>query len=281
MKFPKYRIRKTYRKVWIYACSSLIVLFTCFPFFWLALSSFRPAKELFAVPPTFFPKGITLANYSDLFSLTPFGTWFKNSCLVSGAVVVVVVILSFLGGYSLSRYNYRGRRVCAHFMMFLPMMPALLIAVPLLMILVRLRLANSHLGLVISFVASLTPFCTWLLWSFFRGIPVDAEEAGRIDGASLLQVLWHIVLPLARPGIIAVAVFSFIASWVNFTKPFILLATESLYTLSIGVGGIYANSIRDFEIGLLVSSCTLATLPGLIIFLWLQKYLVRAWGGWS
>ena len=224
-------------------------------------------KELFAIPPSFLPRNLTTMNYSDLFRLTNFESWLRNSLLDSGAVVIGVVTLAFLGGYSLSRYDYRGRRASAHFMMFLPMMPPLLIAVPLLIALVRFRLANSHLGVIIAFIAALSPFCTWLLWGFFQGIPGDSEEAGKLDGASLLQILWHIVLPIARPGIIAVAVFSFIASWVNFTYPFILLSTEGLYTLSIGIGGIYANSLRDFEIGLLASSATLATIPAPAFFL--------------
>lgn len=278
MKSSKYRIGKKWRKWWIYVFSGILILFTCFPFFWMISSSLRTEKELYSIPPLFFPKTFTISGYSYLFEGTDFALWFKNSCLITASVVIGVTLVAFLGGYSLSRFNYRGKKVISHSMIVLNMRPPMLIAVPLLLLLMRVRLTNSHLGVIIAFISAQIPFCTWLLWGFIQGIPRELEDAARVDGASTLRVLLSIVFPLSRPGIIAVGVFAFVASWVNFTYPFILLMDSDLNNLPLGIARIYSESIFTFRLNTTMAVATLAVLPVLMIFLVLQKFLIRGWG---
>jgi len=260
----------------IYGCAAILVVMTAFPFFWMISTSFKPLREIFVYPPYFFPKNFTLANFARLFEQTRFLIYFKNSIFVSSSAVFFTMILASAGAYSLTRFKFYGREKIASLILFAYMFAPIMIVIPFYVLIRKMGLANTHFALILAYTAFCLPFSLWLLRSFFQSIPIDLEEAALTDGAGRFKAVIFIILPLALPGIIATSIFTFILAWNDYIFVRILITSDELKTLSVGIADLYNATVIDW--GMIMSGGMLITVPVLIFFVFVQRYLIAGWG---
>jgi len=264
------------RELAVYGCALILVIFAAFPFFWMISTAFKPLREIFAYPPYFFPKDSTLANFVRLFEQTRFLTYFKNSVIVSTSAVVVTMIIATAGAYSLTRFRYYGRERIASLILFTYMFAPIMIIIPFYVLIRKIGIANTHLALIMAYTAFCLPFNIWLLKAFFQSIPIVLEEAALTDGAGRIQAIIHVVFPLALPGIIATGIFTFILAWNDYIFVRILITSDELKTLSVGIADLYNATVIDW--GMIMSGGMMITIPVLVFFTFIQRNLIAGWG---
>ena len=255
----------------------LIAAFAIFPVFIILETTVKPLAD---VQNTFqwIPTHITLSPYVQIWTTIPLLHYFVNSVIVSVISTVIAVLLATFAGYAISRFEFRGRKVFSLAVLSTQMFPGILFLLPLYLIYVNvgqaigISLYGSYLGLIITYLTFALPFAVWMLAGFFSSIPRDIEEAALVDGTSHWGALFRIVLPVARPGITAVSVFAFMTAWgeVLFAS---VLTTSSTRTLAIGLQEYATQGNTDWN--QLMAASVVVSLPVVIGFLALQRYLVR------
>ncbi len=260
----------------IYWCAAVLLIFTAFPFFWMVSTSFKPLREIFVSPPNFLPQDFTLANFALLFEQTRFLTYFRNSVYVSTLTVLFTMAIATAGAYSLTRYRFYGREKIASLILFTYMFAPIMIIIPFYVLIKKIGIANTHLALIMAYTAFCLPFSLWLLRAFFQSIPLVLEEAALVDGATRYRAVLHVILPLALPGIIATAIFTFILAWNDYIFVRILITSDNLKTLSVGIADLYNATVIDW--GMIMSGGMLITIPVLVFFIFIQRYLIAGWG---
>jgi ABC-type glycerol-3-phosphate transport system permease component len=253
-----------------------LLLFTAFPFAWMAATAFKPSQEVFYWPPRFFPEQATLSNIVRLFEETRFLDYFRNSVVVASATVLLTLALATPGAYSLTRFSFRGRETLAATILFTYMFAPIMIIIPFYVMVRYFGIANTHLALVLGYTAFSMPFALWMLRTFFQSIPLDLEEAALTDGADRGRAVLYVVLPMALPGIIATGIFTFILAWNDYIFVRILITSDELKTLPIGIADLYNSSVIDW--GMIMASGMLVIVPVVIVFSYIQKFLVAGWG---
>ena len=246
-----------------------VILLIAFPLFWMIVTSLKPESELFTRPPTFFPSEYTLANYERLLFDTHFPTFFMNSSIVALGTTLLVIVVATLGAHSLVTFRYRGRRLLAQAVLFTYLLPSVILVIPLYLVMARLGLVNSLLGLVICYATFALPFALWLLRSFMAAIPIDLESAAMIDGASRIRAFIDVILPQALPGIISTALFTFIVAWNEYLFALVLINRQLSMTLPVGI---LSHNINQMTASVMMS------VPLIIAFSFLQKHLTRGFG---
>jgi ABC-type glycerol-3-phosphate transport system permease component len=260
----------------IYWCAAVLLILTAFPFFWMVSTSFKPLREIFVSPPNFLPMNFTLANFVQLFEQTRFLTYFRNSVFVSTLTVIFTMAIATAGAYSLTRYKFYGREKIASLILFTYMFAPIMIIIPFYVLIKKIGIANTHLALIMAYTAFCLPFSLWLLRAFFQSIPLVLEEAALVDGATRLRAVVHVILPLALPGIIATGIFTFILAWNDYIFVRILITSDNLKTLSVGIADLYNATVIDW--GMIMSGGMLITIPVLVFFIFIQRYLIAGWG---
>ncbi len=260
----------------IYWSAAILLIFTAFPFFWMISTSFKPLREIFVSPPYFLPKDFTLANFDRLFEQTRFLIYFKNSLFVSTSAVLLTMAIASAGAYSLTRFKFYGREKIASLILFTYMFAPIMIVIPFYVLIKKIGIANTHLALIMAYTAFCLPFSLWLLRAFFQSIPLVLEEAALVDGATRFRAVVHVILPLALPGIIATAIFTFILAWNDYIFVRILITSDNLKTLSVGIADLYNATVIDW--GMIMSGGMLITIPVLVCFIFIQRYLIAGWG---
>ena len=241
------------------------------PFCWLLFSSLKPKAQLFTG--LALPTNLTLANYFALFAHTEVLRFLSNSATVAVVVTAATVFIATLGAYSLVFFRYSGRELIGRFILLTYMFPGVVIIVPSYNIMSFLHLTNNLLGVMLVELVLTIPFSVWMLRGFFMEIPRELEEAAIIDGCSKMQALQHVLLPLALPGIVAVAVFAFIFSWNEYLFPLVLINDENVKTLPLGVAGFMGHLYVEW--GPLLASAVVSTIPILVLFTFLQRFLIK------
>lgn len=259
-----------------WALRVVLLVFCGFPLYWMSVSSVKSPVELLASPPTLLPQELSFRTYVKLFTETNFTTYFWNSIIVSGATTVVVVLLGCLGGYSLTRYRFPGREKMAKLLLLVYMFPPIILVVPLFMFAHRFGLTNSRIGISLAYISFALPYALWILRAFFQSLPVELEEAAMTDGASRLQACAYIVVPLALPGVIATAIFTFIVAWNDFLFASVLTGRDELKTLPVGINDFFHMALVDW--GLVMAAGVMVTIPAIVLFILVQKYLIAGWG---
>jgi ABC-type glycerol-3-phosphate transport system permease component len=250
--------------------------FCAFPLYWMLVSSLKASHELLASPPTFIPHEWELRAYRKLFYETNFWTYFQNTIIVSAVTTVIVIVAGVIGAYSLTRYAFPGRTFIARVTLLAYMFPPIIMLVPLFLLARELGLTNSLLGLALTYISFALPYALWILRAFFQAIPVELEQAALIDGANRAQALGWVVMPLALPGIIATAIFTFIVSWNDFLFALVLIGKDELKTLAIGINEFFHMAVVDW--GLIMAAGVMVTIPALVFFVAVQRYLIAGWG---
>jgi len=239
-------------------------------------TSLKPSAEIFATPPRLVPAHPTLVNFARLFSDTSFLTFFRNSALVSLATVALTLGVSAPGAYGLTRFSFAGREKVAGLILTTYMFAPVMIIIPFYILVKQLGIVNTRLALVLSYTTFCLPFCLWLLRAFFESIPLELEEAALVDGAGRGRAVWHVVLPLALPGLIAAAIFTFILAYNDFLFALVLITSEELKTLPVGVNDLFNATIVDW--GMIMAAGVMITVPAVLFFAAVQRYLVQGWG---
>jgi len=270
------RPRGRRRRALLYAGAVVLVVAAAFPLFWMLSTSLKPSGEIFATPPRMIPLHPTLENFGRLFSETSFLTYFRNSATVALMAVLLTLSVSALGAYGLTRFSFSGRDKVAGLILTTYMFAPVMIIIPFYILVKQLGIVNTHLALVLSYTTFCLPFCLWLLRAFFSSIPLELEEAALVDGAGRGRAVWHVVLPLALPGLIATAIFTFILAYNDFLFSMVLITSEELKTLPVGVNDLFNATIVDW--GMIMAAGVMITAPAVVFFAAVQRYLVQGWG---
>ncbi|MDB5079332.1 MAG: hypothetical protein JWP00_1256 [Chloroflexi bacterium] len=270
--------RRQRTKLWADIASYVVIFFfaiiALFPFFWMIRTALAPATESFALKPKLLPSSLTFENLTRVITSpnVPFIKYFQNSVVVSVATTLLVIVVGSWGAYALARLTFKGQRAFGSSLLLIQMFPGILLIIPLYVILAKLGLINNFVGLSVAYTTLNLPFVVWLLRGYFLSIPSEIEDAARIDGCTYFGVLWRVVLPLAAPGLAAVATLAFVNSWNEFLIAYVLINDDSQKVLSIGLASYVDQFTTDYS-GLFAMA-TLTTLPVVIVFMVFQRYLV-------
>jgi multiple sugar transport system permease protein len=255
-----------------------IVLIVIFPLIWMVITSIKPQTELFRIPATFWPTEITFEHYRTLLEKTAFLKYMRNSVILSTSTTMLVITVAVLGAYSLTRFTYPGRERMAFLVLATYLLPSVVLVLPLYLMMVKVGIANTLFSLVVAYTTFALPYALWLLRSFMASMPEELEWAALVDGASRFGAFVDVVLPQAIPGIISTALFTFIVTWNEYFYALILVNTDEARPLTTGVITMLVTSF-NIEWSLLMAAAVAMSLPLIIIFVFLQGYLVRGFAG--
>ncbi|HYH20284.1 MAG TPA: carbohydrate ABC transporter permease [Azospirillum sp.] len=266
------RTREGLRRSGLGLAALAIVAYSAFPIYWMVISSLRDPNKLFQAP-TLVPGPFSLESYEVLLTLTDYPTQFRNSILVASAVVAITIVCSTMIAYALTRLRIPFKTLIVMTMLYVYMLPPLLLAIPLYGIFVWLGIADSLLALAIAHCTLTLPLGVWLLWGYFKAMPFDLEEAAMVDGCSRLGAFLRVVLPLSLPGVVTVAVFSFLLSWTDYAYALVLVSSDAQKTLPVGL----ASMIGAFDMrwGEAMAGATLIAVPLFVMFTFLSRYFIQ------
>lgn len=266
---------KTLGLVLKYSVLAIILIFLLFPVTWVLLTSFKTNMEAYRFPPTFIPDMPTLRGYINLFTKNnEFFIYYKNNFIVAGGVATYVCFIAIITGYSLSRFNFKWNGWIFALFTSAQMFPIVSRLISLYKMLGDVNLINTRTGLILAVSASMIPFTTMLMSSFFDAIPKEIEEAAYVDGVGRLGVLIKVVIPLVKSGILAVGIYSFLLSWDDYLHASTLIQTDNLRTLSAGLALRYLGEM-SYDWSLINTISVVATLPMVFVFFFFQKHMVK------
>lgn len=259
------------KNIGTYTILIAIAIVTLFPLFWLVSTALKSQTEnIFQSPPQLLPSQPTFENFVSVWQSNPFGQYLFNSTLVAVLTVGLNLLFCALAAYPLARLSFPGRNWIFIAIISTIMIPFQIVMIPLYILTVQLGLRNTYLGIIFPSLAS--AFGIFLLRQAFMSVPKEMEEAARMDGCSELGIWWHVMLPAVRPALVTLAIFVFIGSWSDFLWPLIVIQDESLYTLPLGVAKLAGTFSLDWR--LVAAGSVISILPVMILFLFLQRYIV-------
>jgi multiple sugar transport system permease protein len=250
------------------------LFFALFPFYFMLITSFKSNAELYSLKSIpFVVETPIVDHYRFLFFRTEFFTWIKNSLIISVLATAISLVISILAGYSLARLRYRGVGSFGTAVFVTYLVPPTLLFLPLSQVVVALGISDTIWSLVVTYPTFLVPFCTWLLMGYFRTVPREVEECALVDGATRMQTLWRVVLPMAIPGIVCAALFSFTLTWNEFIYALTFVSQSDNKTAVVGVT---ADLIRGdiYYWGSLMAGAVLASVPIVVVYVWFLDYYV-------
>lgn len=258
----------------IYAHTILILASILFlvPFVWMVSTSFKPITQVFTFPPEFLPRPFQWENYIEATKYIPFWTYTWNTAVITGLSTLGVVLSCPLVAYSFAKLRWRGRNTLFAITIGVMMIPTQVTMIPLFLLFNQLGWVGTNLPLIVPAFFGV-PFSIFLLRQFFKGLPDTLREAAKIDGASEWRIYWQIMFPLAKPAVLAVALFQFMAAWTDFLGPLIYLTDEAAYTLSLGLQQFQNQQGSQWHMMMAVS--TMMTLPIIVLFFFMQKTFIR------
>ena len=263
----------------------LLIIIAVFPVFWILSLSLRPNYETLVRNPTFLPIKWTFENYLMVFGIDvntdrtqtmPFDAlmnYITNGAIVAISVTFIACVLSMLAGYSFSRFNFPGKRFLLMSILNTQMFPFMAIILPIYVLYYKMGFINTYYGLIIAELGLVLPFSIWMMKGFCDTIDSELEDAAYIEISSRLRIMWHIIVPLIIPGVVAVSMFCFLASWNHLLYVMLLGTDDSTMTVPLGIITRYGGSYQ-YTYGLLSAGIVTSTAPIVILFLWLQKYFI-------
>ncbi len=259
-----------------YIVMTLTSIFILLPFYWMFITSIKPSNEVMLSPPTYFPKVLNFSNYIEVWSTLPLLKYMANSLYVSVMSTIISVVLATLCGYSISRFAKRKLQKSTVVLMLLSqLIPGVLPFISFYFIMFRAGLTNTYAGLIIAYSMWGIPFCTLMIKSYFSSaIPVSLEESATIDGCTRFGIFIKIALPISLPGVVATAIFSFILAWNEFMWASVILSNNDLKPAAIGIYDYIGQFGGNSNMALTMTTSVLITLPAIILFAILQKYLI-------
>ena len=250
---------------------AVIALLSLAPLAWMVSVSFMPRGEASHFPPPFLPSMATLDNYRALFATTGVARNFANSLLVSGAITVLSLLVNTMAGYAFAKLRFTGRERIFQLLLAALVVPAQVAMLPLFLLMKQLGLVNSSWGVIVPAMA--TVFGIFLVRQYARSIPDELIEAARIDGAGELRIFFQVVLPMLKPVLVTLAIFTFMGAWNDFMWPLIVLTDQAHYTLPVALATLSREHIMDVE--MMMAGAVVTVLPVLLLFLLLQRYYIQ------
>jgi len=266
--------RRTIGRGWViatYVALVFFVLWTIVPFIWMALASVKTNKEIYD-DFTIVPRTLYFGHYVTLMG-GKFAIWLRNSAIVSIAATTISISLGALGAYALTRLRFSGRRVVALGLVFTYLVPQALLFIPLFQVVAGMGLSDTLGGLILVYPTITLPFCTWLLMSYFKSIPVELEDAALIDGCSRIGVLLRIVLPLSTPAIVVVALFSFTQAWNEFLYALVITNSISTRTVTVGLTQMLGEDV--FYWGQMMAGALITAVPPVLMYILAQRLVIK------
>jgi multiple sugar transport system permease protein len=259
----------------LYAAIAAYLIFALLPIYWTLKISVTPQSLLYSEGITLWPSRTTFENYGIVLRATDFPRYFLNSVIVSLSTAAFVTVIATLAGYSMSRFSFRGKAALAIVLLLTQTFPLLMVIPPIYRIMGQFGLINSLTGLIIIYTAFNTAFATFLMQSFFDGIPKDLEDAAMIDGCTRFGAFMRVVLPLSLPGLTSAFVLNAILGWSQFIIPFILLSKPALLPISVGIFN-FQGTYSQTSTQILAAASVLSIVPAVIVFLALQRFIIGA-----
>jgi ABC-type glycerol-3-phosphate transport system permease component len=251
----------------------IMLLWTIIPFYWMIATSLKYDKETYGYEATLIPQRPTLSNYATVFRETPYLLYLRNSVIVAIGSTLLSMIIAVLGAYAIARLNFPGRALLARGLVFTYLVPTSLLFIPMFALMSALRLTDSLHGLIVAYLGFDVPFCTWLLMGYFKSVPVELEEAARVDGCNRVGALLRIVLPMSLPALVVVTFFSFTHAWNEFLYAYVFTSTTSARTVTTGLVNFMSQDV--FFWGPLMASTVMSALPPVLMFLVFQRWVVK------
>ena len=264
-------------RLWLTLFYAALVVFAFFwitPLLWMLSMSFTPNDVLQVRTAGLIPSQFTFANYARLLSVSAVPRWFMNSIIVSTGTTLGTLILSSLAGYALARIPFKGRNIVFVFILAGLMVPEQAVFIPLHTMFSGWQLHNTYIALMIPKLS--IPLGVFIMTQFFRAIPKDIEEAARLDGANRLLIYLRIMLPLTRPALTTLAIFTFVLSWNDFLWPLVSATDQEMFTITIGLASLQGNFAQSEGLGSLMTGAVAASAPMLVLFVMFQRYIVEA-----
>ena len=247
----------------------ILTIIAVFPLLWILLSSVKTSGELTANPTSFLPKNFTLENFIHVIKDLGFAVNIKNSLLISLITTLIAITISAMAAYGIVRFFPKFGNVMSKLLVTTYMFPPILLAIPYSLVMAKIGLTNTRIGLVIVYLSFSVPYAVWMLVGFFKTVPIGIEEAAKIDGADKLQTFVRIVLPLVMPGIVATAVYTFINAWNEFLYSLILINSTDRMTVSVALRSLQGAEILSW--GDMMAASTLVVVPSIIFFMFIQR----------
>lgn len=266
-------VRTIGKYVLVYGLGLLFVAFSALPLLWGISTALKIPSEVYAFPPTWIPKTLTFENFVLVIQNQNLIRAFFNTLIIASGTTLVTLIVGVFGGYGFARYRFPGRNMLLWSVLFTKLFPRVVVIVPFFVTLRNLQMMNTYQGLILVYLMVTFPVAIWLLKGFFDKIPVEIEEAAVIDGCNLPQLLWHVIIPMSRPALVAVAMYSFILAWNEFL--FALVFTNGLERRPLSIALAFFIDENGIRWGELMAASVVMSLPAVIVFTFAQKLLVR------
>ncbi len=253
------------------AVIAVLLSLIIFPLYFMAITAFKVEREIYSEL-TWIPQNPTLENFYNVFYNFGIPLYLRNTLIVASMTTVLVVIVSVLASYALTRLRFPGRAGMARGVLFVYLVPSSLMLIPMYLIIVQLGLKDTYMGLIVANMSFSVPFCTWLLMGYLRSISAEMEEASLIDGCTRLMSLWYIVIPLSVPGIVTAAIFIFNNVWNEFIFALVLAQDDAHKMISVGLANFYRADF--YMVGPMMAGSIIAMLPVVILYILAQRYVV-------
>lgn len=256
----------------IYLLLALWAVFTFVPLLWMLSSSFKDSSAITSVPPQLIPKSPTLDAYKRIFTVGGLGRWFLNSTIIAGVSTIINVFFASLAGYAFSKLRFPGRNTIFWVLLASIMIPGQVTLIPLYILVVdTFQMENTFAGIIVPGMVSVGSI--FLMRQFMTSLPSSLIDAGKIDACSEFGIFWKIILPISKPGLAVLGIFTFVAHWNNFFWPFLVTNTNSMRTLQVGLTSFRFENLQDY--GAMMAGAVCSALPMIIVFLALQKYFLQ------
>jgi multiple sugar transport system permease protein len=266
------RIKVKVSKVFSFIIIVIALLITLFPIYWMLATSFKTQFEIYLAEPTVFPQKFTFEGYKLLLTKTKFIKGLGNSFFVAMSVAGITILLSVPCSYAISKLNFRGKRLLSSSILFTYLIPASVLYIPMYMMLVKIGMTNDIKGLMLIYPTMTIPYATWILIPYFNSIPVELEEAARVDGYTRIMSMLYIVVPLAKPGIITTFIFSFNMCWGEFLYALVTLRKGNCKTFPLIISGLIWGDLYPWA--QIMAGGIIACIPIIIVYISASKFLI-------
>lgn len=275
MRFSQTRGYDRTIRIVVIGVTCLTLVYILLPIFWMLKSSVQTSFDVQAQPPHWIPQEFTWQAYFDMGLLIPIWRYIFNSIFVSAAAALLSTAIGCSAAYVLARFRFPGMTICLILILASQLIPAITRAFPIYASIQSIGLLNSYTGLIIAYTGFSMPFCVMLLRGYFiNNCPPELEEAGLVDGCSYFSAFWRIILPVSAPGLAAVTIFTFLNAWNDFLWASLLISQGDLKTIQVGIGDLAEEGGSVRYVNVFMAACVTATIPALIMFLFVQRWLV-------
>jgi multiple sugar transport system permease protein len=272
------KLKRTLERIFLlYVPLAIMLAYITFPILWTLKSSFQTERALARRPLQYWPKPWTFENYRYVWSALKFARYFLNTGLVAAGSVASVIGVTLLAGYAMARYDFILRKPMLAAFLGLRMFPGVVILIPYVVLFYRLKLNDKLVSLVLANLAGGIPMGTLMIRGFINGVPIELEEAARIDGANRWQIIGRVIFPLIRPGIVTVSILTFVGAWNALLLPVLLMNDDDMYTIAVGLA--YLRGEFRIEWAAINAGAIIALIPAFALFLSIQRHLVHGLAG--